>query len=112
AWEKMNKSLGILSSLICPTAIRLTLARNVNFKTPEKYAKIINQANPTYVEVKSYMFVGMSRLRLRFESMLTHREIKSFAKNLSDLSGYKILDESPQSRVVLLSRLEKAIRLA
>ncbi|MFH0897224.1 MAG: radical SAM protein, partial [Candidatus Bathyarchaeota archaeon] len=37
AWEKLNKSLGILSSLKCPTDIRLTLARNVNLKTPEKY---------------------------------------------------------------------------
>jgi tRNA wybutosine-synthesizing protein 1 len=112
AWEKLNRSLEMLSSLNCPTAVRLTLIRNLNLKTPEKYAKLIDRANPTYLEAKSYMFVGMSRLRLRFESMPTHREIKAFAERLSDLSGYKILDESPQSRVVLLSRLEKAIKLA
>lgn len=112
AWEKLNRSLEILSSLKCPTALRLTLVRGLNLKEPEKYAKLIDRANPTYVEAKSYMFVGMSRLRLHFESMPTHRETKAFAEKLSELSGYKILDESPQSRVMLLSRIEKAIRLA
>ena len=112
AWERLNKSLEMLSSFRCPTVIRLTLVRNINLKSPEKYAQLINKANPTYVEAKSFMFLGMSRLRLPFESMPTHREIKAFAGKLSEFSGYKILDESEQSRVVLLSRLKKAIKLA
>ncbi|MFH0748864.1 MAG: 4-demethylwyosine synthase TYW1 [Candidatus Bathyarchaeota archaeon] len=111
-WEKLNESLKNLSSFSCPTAIRLTLGRNLNMKAPEKYAQLINKANPTYVEVKSYMFVGMSRLRLQFENMPTHREIKTFANELGKFSSYKILDESTKSRVVLLSRLKKAIKLA
>ncbi len=112
AWDRLNRTLEILPSLKCPTAIRLTLALDLNLKSPEKYAKLLDKANPTYVETKSYMFVGMSRLRLRFENMPTHKEIKAFAEELSELSGYKILDESMQSRVVLLSRIGKAVRLA
>ena len=44
--------------------------------------------------------------------MPTYGEIRTFAKKLSDLCGYKILDESTQSRVILLSKIEKAIKLA
>ena len=112
AWSKLNQSLETLSSLRCPTALRLTLVRNLNLKEPEKYAKLINKANPMYVELKAYMFIGMSRLRLSFENMPTFEDIKAFAEKLSINSSYKIIDESIPSRVVLLSRLNKAIRLA
>lgn len=56
------------------------------------------------------MYVGYSRKRLRFKDMPIHTEIKNFAEELSALTGYKILDEARDSRVVLLSRLEKPIR--
>lgn len=92
--------------------LRLTLARHLNLNHPEKYARLIEKANPTYIEPKAYMHVGFSRLRLGFENMPNHEEIKIFAQELAEETGYRILDESPDSRVVLLSRLEKAIRLA
>jgi len=44
--------------------------------------------------------------------MPTHWEIQKFAAQLTKEMGYNILDESPQSRVVLLSRLEKPIKLS
>jgi wyosine [tRNA(Phe)-imidazoG37] synthetase (radical SAM superfamily) len=44
--------------------------------------------------------------------MPTHKEIRDFAAQLVNETSYNILDESPDSRVVLLSRLEKAIKLA
>jgi len=56
--------------------------------------------------------VGFSRLRMDYSNMPTHREIKDFAAQMSTEMGYKQLDEAPDSRVVLLSRLEKAIKLA
>jgi tRNA wybutosine-synthesizing protein 1 len=112
AWEKMNQTLEYLSSLSCPTVMRMTLVRDLNLKDPEKYAKLIEKANPTYVEPKAYVYVGMSRLRLGFENMPTYREIRDFGKKLSEITGYKMIDESPTSRVVLLSRLDKAIKLA
>jgi wyosine [tRNA(Phe)-imidazoG37] synthetase (radical SAM superfamily) len=39
-------------------------------------------------------------------------EIRSFGEELAKEIGYNVLDEAPDSRVILLSRLEKAIRLA
>jgi tRNA wybutosine-synthesizing protein 1 len=112
AWEKLNETLSLLPSFKCPTVIRLTLARHLNFKHPELYAALIAKANPTYVEAKAYMHVGFSRLRLGFENMPTHIEIQGFATQLAEEMGYNILDEAAESRVVLLSRLEKPIRLA
>jgi len=111
AWEKLNETLSLLPSFKCPTVVRLTLARHLNLKHPELYAKLIKRANPTYVEPKAYMHVGFSRLRLGFENMPNHREIRGFAARLAEEMGYNILDEASESRVVLLSRLEKPIKL-
>ena len=112
AWKKLNETLSLLPSFKCPTVIRLTLARHLNLKHPELYARLIEKANPTYVEPKAYMHVGFSRLRLEFKNMPTHREILDFAARLADEIGYDILDEAPESRVALLSRLEKPTKLA
>jgi len=112
AWKKLNQTLTSLPSFKCPTVLRLTLVRHLNMKHPELYANFIEKANPTYIEPKAYMHVGFSRLRLSFENMPSHEEIRNFADELAKETGYHVLDEAPDSRVVLLSRLEKAIRLA
>jgi len=74
------------------------------------YAKLVLESEPTYIEVKAYMHVGYSGLRLGFDSMPSHREIQEFAQQLSEKTGYRVLDEAPDSRVVLLSKREKPIR--
>lgn len=112
AWKKLNETLSLLPSFKCPTVIRLTLARHLNLKHPELYAQLIRKANPTYIEPKAYMHVGFSRLRLGYSNTPTHPEIRDFAAQLANEMSYNILDEAPESRVVLLSRLEKAIKLA
>jgi len=111
AWESLNETLSLLPSFKCPTVVRITLTKHLNMKNPELYARLIGKANPTYVEPKAYMHVGFSRLRLGFENMPTHKEVQEFAAKLAKEMGYNILDESPESRVVLLSRLEKPIKL-
>jgi len=112
AWTKLNETLSLLPSFTCPTVLRLTLARNLNMKHPELYARLIEKANPTYIEPKAYMHVGFSRLRLNYDHMPSHEEIRNFAEEIAENTGYHILDEALESRVVLLSRLEKPIRLA
>jgi tRNA wybutosine-synthesizing protein 1 len=110
AWEKLNETLELLPSFKCPTVIRITLVRGLNVKNIKGYAKLVEKANPTYIEPKAYMHVGFSRLRLGYESMPTHREIREFAKQIAKETSYNIIDESQESRVVLLSKLEKSIR--
>jgi tRNA wybutosine-synthesizing protein 1 len=110
AWEKLNETLTILPSFSCPTVLRITSVYNLNMKNVKGYAASIKKANPTYVEVKAYVHVGFSRLRLNFDSMPSHRDIRHFAIRIAEETGYDIIDESNDSRVVLLSRLKKARR--
>lgn len=111
AWEKLNDTLALLPSFKCPTAIRITLVRGFNMERIESYAKLIENANPTYIEPKAYMHVGFSRLRLGFENMPSHKEVQEFATKLAEETGYFKVDEACDSRVVLLSRVEKPVRL-
>jgi tRNA wybutosine-synthesizing protein 1 len=110
AWKRLNETLQLLPSFQCPTVIRITSVRGLNMKNVQEYAKLIGKTNATYVEPKAYMHVGFSRLRLGYEFMPSHQEIREFAAHISRETSYNIIDESQESRVVLLSRLEKAIR--
>ncbi len=112
AWEKLNETLTLLQSFRCPTVIRMTLVKNHNMSLVEEYARLVKKANPTYIEAKAYMHIGFSNLRLGFDSMPIHGEIKAFADQLAEKTGYKVLDEAPESRVVLISRLERPLKIA
>ena len=57
------------------------------------------------------MHIGFSNLRLSFDRMPQHSEVKEFAVQLAEKTGYKVINEAPESRVVLLSRLEKPIQV-
>lgn len=109
AWENLAETLTIIKSFKCPTVIRITLAQGLNMKNVRGYAKIIERASPTYVEPKAYMHVGFSRLRMGFENTPSHARIQEFAGQLAKETGYNIIDESEESRVILLSKLEKTI---
>jgi len=110
AWAKLNETLGFLPSFRCPTVIRMTLVKGHNMENADGYAKLVERANPTYIEAKAYMHVGFSNLRLSYEQMPEHKEVYDFAMRLAERTGYKIVDESVESRVVLLSKREKPMR--
>jgi tRNA wybutosine-synthesizing protein 1 len=111
SWESLMESLELMKSFECPTAVRLTLVRGLNLEDPDGYARLITRTDPTYIEPKSYMYVGYSRKRLGFANMPGHSEIREFSLRLAELTGYRIIDESTESRVVLLSRLAKPIKV-
>jgi len=105
-WDRVTKSLTILKELKSKTrtCIRLTAIKGVNMYAPEKYAELIKLAEPHFIEVKSYMFVGESRKRLAMENMPMHDEVKKFAEEIAKHCDYKIIDEHKPSRVVLLMK--------
>ena len=103
-WIRLNKSLELMDSFSCRKVLRLTLVKGWNMRSPEKYAKLIQKANPDFVEAKGYVHVGESQKRLPRETMPTHEEVKAFAEKLSSCCGYRMKDEQVESRVVLLSR--------
>jgi tRNA wybutosine-synthesizing protein 1 len=112
AWAKLNETLGLMQSFRCPTVIRMTLVKDHNMANVDGYAKLVEKANPTYIEAKAYMHIGFSTLRLGYEAMPAHKEIYDFATRLAERTGYRVIDEAPESRVVLLSKREKPIRFS
>jgi len=102
-WERLNETISLFPSLDTQKVMRLTLVKGYNMCEPQEYAKLIEKGSPTYVEMKAYMFVGFSRNRLTIENMPSHEEIRAFAQEIEALCSYKIVNESPESRVVLLS---------
>ena len=108
-WEKLNETLDLLPELNkkTRTAIRITLIKKYNMIAPEQYAERIEKSSPMFVEVKGYMFVGSSRQRLSMENMPRHPEVKEFAEEICKYCSYKIVDEQPISRVVLLMKEDK-----
>ena len=112
-WNAVMQSLDLLPSFSSPTVIRITLVKgfNDNEGALKGLARLVERGYPTYVEVKAYMNVGYSRYRLTKENMPKHAEVRMFAEKLAELIGYDVVDEQRSSRVVLLSKLEKPIRV-
>lgn len=103
-WMRLKETQVLLSSLKCRRVNRLTMVAGRNMHDVRSYARLILKGEPDYVEVKGYMFLGASRHRLGVGNAPSHRDIRAFAEKLSSITGYYILDEQVESRVVLLSR--------
>ena len=102
AWNNLNESLEILSTFNTRTCIRNTCVKGKNMVNPELYGQLIKKADPDYVEIKAYMYVGSSRERLTLANMPRFNEIKEFAEKVANECGKEIVNESEISRVVLL----------
>ena len=111
-WKRILQSLKIMKALKIKTrtTIRLTLAKNKNMVLAEQYAELIKKAEPRFIEAKGYMYVGYSKKRMEIKDMPLHKEIKAFAKQIAKYTDYKIIDEQPVSRVVLLMKKDRKDR--
>jgi tRNA wybutosine-synthesizing protein 1 len=107
AWKNLNSTLQLFPSLDTRKVVRLTLAKGLNFLNPDIYSKLISKAEPDFVEVKAFMSVGFSRVRIPYGDMPSHDEIKGFAEIISSEISYPVADEKRDSRVVLLSKSGK-----
>jgi len=108
-WERLNQTLELLSSLDTRTVIRHTLVQgwNMDNKYVKSYAKLDKKASPMFIEPKGYVFVGYSRNRMNLSNMPSHDSVKMFGERLSELTGFKISMEKPDSRVMLLANNPK-----
>ena len=118
AWEILNETLEILSSLKSRTVVRMNLVKDLNMEDEhvKEYAELIKKAKPTFVHVKGFMSVGSARERLGYERMPTHKEITKFSeelvKELNKLGeDYKILDEKIESRVLVLGKNKEEMKI-
>lgn len=115
AWSRFLKTMDVLKEKrdkddSCRTALRVTLIKDMNDVHPEQYAELIERANPMFVEVKSYMWVGFSQKRLLEKNMMYFDELKKFASEIGKHCGYKLIDEKERSRVVLLMKEDRKDR--
>jgi len=114
AWERLNKSLEIMAKLKgkTRTVFRMNLILKLNMTKPEKYAELIKNANPMFVEVKAFICVGFANQRLEYNRMPYHEDIVEFSKKILEfLPEYKILDEKKESRVVLLGTNKEDMKI-
>jgi tRNA wybutosine-synthesizing protein 1 len=104
AWERLLESLEIVRSLPTRRVLRHTLVRGWNLGWVRHYAELDLTARPDFIEPKGYVYMGKSRQRLGRDHVPAHEEIRAFADGLGRASGYRVLDESVDSKVVLLGR--------
>jgi len=120
AWEKLNKTLGILPRLKnkTRTVFRMNLIKNLNMNDEyiKEYAELIKKSNPRFIEIKGFMSIGFARKRLGYERMPWHEDIVEFAKKLvAELNkmkiNMKILDEHYFSRAVVIGENKKDLKI-
>ena len=106
-WERLNRTLELMTTLNCRRVIRFTLLKGIN-DTKEyfpKFAALFEKSRVDFLEIKSYMFLGFSRQRLKFDNMAEHEYIRQWsAKLLEQLPTYTYNNEDAASRIVLLKR--------
>ena len=102
SWQKLQESIELLSSIDTRKVLRITSVKNLNMTHASEYAKIIENSDIDYVEIKAYMFVGDSRNRLEWENMPKSVDIQKFAQDVANETSMEIIDEVEKSRVLLL----------
>jgi tRNA wybutosine-synthesizing protein 1 len=112
AWERWSKSLQFIATVATRTVLRVTLIKGYNddYKFIDGLAQIVEEGNPHFIELKSYMHIGMSTERLENNNMLEMQEVREIALKLRDKSPiFSIMDESEISRIVVLQNNERYI---
>jgi tRNA wybutosine-synthesizing protein 1 len=112
AWERWNNSLKFIADTSARTVLRITLIRNYNDKEEniKEFAELILKGNPHFIEIKSYMHIGMSTQRLERDNMLSMNEIRKFTQKLCYyMSDFKIMDESEVSRIMVIQNQKRYI---
>ncbi len=103
-WERLQKSLEIMASLDTRTVIRHTLVDGWNIGWEKEYAHLDKMADPLFIEPKGYVYVGYSRERMTMANMPKYDKVREFGEKLGREMGFQILDEAPESRVLVLGK--------
>ncbi|HLD19090.1 MAG TPA: hypothetical protein VJB90_03710, partial [Candidatus Nanoarchaeia archaeon] len=112
-WDRLKKSLQWLSTISekTRTVVRLTIIKDVTAQYAKEFSELVNLAQPTYLEVKSYMHLGASKKRYSKENMGKHQDVVEFCKQLAGLTGYQLIDDQEISKVVLMMKEDRNDRM-
>src|SRR5919202_4853442 len=97
AWERWWKSLRFLATANTRTVLRMTMIRGYNDTNNlvNEFAEMMSQGNPHFIELKSYMHIGMSTKQLEKNNMLEMDEIQKFSMGLcKKVPRFSVMDES------------------
>ncbi len=110
-WNKIMETLDLLGAISEETrkVARLTVAKGYNLKDVEGYARLIRKMDADFVEIKGVVHVGAALNRIERSAMPTHEEVKYFSNHLADLLGYRLVAESPDSTLVILTSGKKPL---
>ncbi|MEM0438319.1 MAG: 4-demethylwyosine synthase TYW1 [Candidatus Micrarchaeia archaeon] len=104
-WERLLETLEVWKSLDTRRVIRITLMQGINSSEEDVrgFARIVRDASPDFVEIKSYMRLGYSRRRLLPENMPSFSQVQGFTSlMLNHLDGYALESKDEASRITLL----------
>jgi tRNA wybutosine-synthesizing protein 1 len=102
-WLAIKRSLKLLGTFPTRTVIRLTVGKELNMYEPEKYAELIEEVHPSFVEVKGVVHVGSAQKRIPRDAMPSHSDIQAFAQQINEALGYQVVGEKKDSQVLILS---------
>lgn len=112
AWERWQDSLRFLSTVDTRTVLRMTIIRGYNDGADdiEDFAQVMSEGDPHFIEIKSYMHVGMSTQRLEMDNMLGMEEVRGYAGRLCEkMQVFSVMDESEISRIVVLQNKKRYV---
>ena len=107
---KMVEKFSFLATVDTRTVLRMTMVRgfNENSEFVNEFAQIMSHGNPHFIELKSYMHIGMSTTRLEKNNMIEMDESSKFFKRLCNkMPGFSVMDESEISRIVVLQNQKR-----
>lgn len=112
AWERWWESLRFLATVNTRTVLRMTLIRGHNDGRGfvDEFAQMMIEGKPHFIELKSYMHIGMSTERLEHGNMLGMDEVRDYALRLrAAMPSFDIMDESAISRIVVMQNTERYV---
>ncbi len=102
-FEKLKESLSLIPKMNTRTVIRVTIIKGLNDENIEEFSEFLNKYDADFIEIKSYMWIGNSRDRLKKQNMPTHNYIRKITKEmLKHMDKYEYENEQKRSRIVLL----------
>jgi tRNA wybutosine-synthesizing protein 1 len=113
SWQTLNRTIDIYNTLNCRKVIRFTLIKGMNdsLKDLDKFIEMFERSNTDYLEIKSYMHLGLSRENLDKENMPDHKEVLEYSKEIEKRSKlFKIHNEQIASRIVLLKNKNSKVK--
>jgi tRNA wybutosine-synthesizing protein 1 len=112
-WNRIMNTLELLDTLPCRTLVRLTAVKSLNIQKEniEEYAKLIEQANPNFFEIKGFTLQAKAlRINKRLKSQRSanyyfpsFEDLKRFANKFEEASNFPLIYQNEVSRDFLFA---------